>query len=277
MSAIHAALWHARHGRPVFPVDLKKRPCTEHGFKDATLDEKQIREWWEWWPLALIGVPTGRATGILVADIDMKNGVDGEDSWNKLLVRFGGFEPRTFQVATPSGGRHLWFRYPDIGAEIRNSAGRLGEGVDIRADGGSIIAPGSGGYGVIHKGIEPATCPEWLTTFLRLLPDMRPIPPKPKPLPADEGDRVRAYVERALYEEVAAIKGAGKGQRNHTLFKASAAIGSLVAGGCLPESEANAHLWHAGKAAGLDNIEINRTITSGFKAGRERPRRPGDQ
>ncbi|MDA8348208.1 MAG: bifunctional DNA primase/polymerase, partial [Pseudomonadota bacterium] len=58
------------YGLPVFPCRPDKRPYTEHGFKDATTNLDMIEEWWNRWPEALIGVPTGKASGLVVLDVD---------------------------------------------------------------------------------------------------------------------------------------------------------------------------------------------------------------
>jgi hypothetical protein len=57
-------------GVAVFPCGFNKQPLTDHGFKDATRNLEQISEWWSRWPDALVGVPTGVASGLLVVDID---------------------------------------------------------------------------------------------------------------------------------------------------------------------------------------------------------------
>ena len=80
-----AALSYAQQGLQVFPCrnepadpnQHKKRPLTKHGFKDAKTDADTIRRWWNCWPSALIGMPTGAVTGIAVLDLDQKNGKDG--------------------------------------------------------------------------------------------------------------------------------------------------------------------------------------------------------
>jgi hypothetical protein len=83
-----AALDYAeRHGWPVFPCrwrgEGRKRPLTRRGFLDSSRDPDQIRDWWQRWPEALIGLPTGQATAVVV-DVDRKNGIDGFDTLDEF-------------------------------------------------------------------------------------------------------------------------------------------------------------------------------------------------
>jgi hypothetical protein len=105
-STLDAALEYAEAGIPVFPCKRTKGPLTPNGFKDATTDPKQIRNWWAKWPHAMIGMPTGLASGVDVLDIDVKpdEHVDG----HKFVPGFAKLSP--VQVQTPSGGTHLYFR-----------------------------------------------------------------------------------------------------------------------------------------------------------------------
>ena len=134
-------------GLPVFPCKetlkekgkVSKRPYTWNGFKDASREEVQIRKWWGQHPNALVGVPTGPKTGILVVDIDQSSEKSGEASFNKLQIE----DPETTQTRTVSGGRHLIFAYPEP-YDIRNNAStKLGKDIDVRGDGGYIIWAGS--------------------------------------------------------------------------------------------------------------------------------------
>lgn len=132
-----AAMALAHRGLAVFPVDpLTKAPKTRHGCKDATLQDATIIELWRKWPAAGIGVATGQPSGIVAIDIDPTSG--GEDGFNELVSRLG-TPGRTVRVLTPRGGYHLWFRAP--AARVPCSAGTLGPGVDVRGDGGYVIAP----------------------------------------------------------------------------------------------------------------------------------------
>jgi hypothetical protein len=85
-----------------------------------------------------VGLATGEVSGLVVLDIDPKHG--GEDSLDNLLVKHGKL-PETAEVLTGGDGRHIYFRHP--GVELRNSAGVVGPGLDIRGDGGYVVAPGS--------------------------------------------------------------------------------------------------------------------------------------
>jgi hypothetical protein len=146
---------------PTFPCKPGgKEPLTAHGFKDATTDPDRIRAWWSRWPDANIAMPTGKRSGFVVVDVDPEHG--GYDSLAELHE--GGHElPLTATIKTGGGGVHHYLRYPE-GEEIRNSAGKLGPGLDIRAEGGYVIVPPSvteGPYEVLHK--RPiAEMPEWL-------------------------------------------------------------------------------------------------------------------
>jgi DNA-binding transcriptional ArsR family regulator len=111
-----------------------KAPLTSRGHLDASTDPDQIRAWWRRWPDANIGVPTGKRSGILALDVDHPTALDAlEDEHGKLTTR---------THSTGSGGMHLLFVYPPS-QEIRNSAGKLGEHLDVRGEGGYIIAPPS--------------------------------------------------------------------------------------------------------------------------------------
>jgi hypothetical protein len=143
-----AALTLVEHGLPVFPVKPRSKiPATLDGFKSATVDPDQLRAWWGRWPDANIGVPTGAASGFVVLDVDARHG--GVASFEKLRDQHR--LPKTAQVLTGSGGFHYWFRC--VG-ELRNSAGLLGDGLDVRGDGGYVVVPPS-----VHESGNPY---EWL-------------------------------------------------------------------------------------------------------------------
>lgn len=167
-SKLHkAALEYAKDGIPVFPVVPNgKKPLSDNGFKDATTDPSVINGWWTQYPDANIGIPTGEITSWFVVDVDNKNGVSGNDSLNALIEKYGEL-PDTRQHFTPSGGYHLIFYHP--GAEIRGSVGKLGLGLDIRCNGGYILAPPSViegmKYLVVNRCVPIENTPEWLISL----------------------------------------------------------------------------------------------------------------
>src|SRR5262249_45216426 len=89
-SELDAPLDYARRGIPVFPTNpLDKKPLTPNGFKDAIIDENQIRTWWTRWPNAMVAAPTGSASGMWVIDLDVDpvKKVDGMATLAQLITQ----------------------------------------------------------------------------------------------------------------------------------------------------------------------------------------------
>ena len=126
----------------IFPLKGKV-PLTAHGCKDATRDGSQVESWWAQYPSANIGIATGDINGLLVIDVDVKPdlGKFGDDSLKDLERELGDL-PETWTALTGSGGVHYYFKYPK-GHDIRNSSSKLAQDVDIRAQGGYVVAPPS--------------------------------------------------------------------------------------------------------------------------------------
>lgn len=160
-TALDAALRYADHGWPVFPCDARKKPLTEHGFLDATVDPEQIDRWWRRWPAAQVAVATGDAhLCVIDLDFDPGKGKNGPASFAKLCEEMG--SPECALIAsTPRGGQHYFYRMP---AEVVSCSIDVipGSGIDVRA---------SGGYAVIPSPSSPGR--EWL------LGDMGDVGPMP--------------------------------------------------------------------------------------------------
>lgn len=131
--AASAALELAGLGWSVLPT-RGKIPRLHNGLHGASTDTHAIRNWFEMWPDAGVAVRTGN--GLLVLDVD---GDAGADSLHDLERRHGKL-PQTVTVRTGGGGAHYYFTVP---WPVRNSAGKLGPGLDVRGDGGYVIAPPS--------------------------------------------------------------------------------------------------------------------------------------
>ena len=138
---LETALEYLQKKWPVFPVMPKgKAPLgalVPQGFQDATTDEAQVRAWWERQPDANIGLPTGAATGFDVLDIDAHSG-GGEtlEDWYTLHGRL----PHTVESQTGGGGRHIFFHHYD---GVKSSVKKIAPGIDVRGEGGYIVAPPS--------------------------------------------------------------------------------------------------------------------------------------
>src|SRR5262249_16982617 len=114
---------------------------------------------------ANIGIATGKRSGIFVVDID---GEKGEESLIDLLTSFGAL-PETYEVETAKG-RHFYFIQP-TGLHSKNSVSDMGAHIDVRGDGGYVVAPPSvhpetgKAYSVKHNR-ELAQAPAWLLEFI---------------------------------------------------------------------------------------------------------------
>jgi hypothetical protein len=137
---LRAALKYAEDlGFATFPCKPRgKTPLTNHGCKDATCDPVQIRRSWQRWPDANLGIATGTISGIVVLDVDPRHG--GDCTLEALMSEHGKL-PETPTVLTGGGGFHFYFRHP--GGIVSNSGGKVGAGIDVRGDGGYVIAPRS--------------------------------------------------------------------------------------------------------------------------------------
>lgn len=151
-----------------------KHPRTMHGSKDASLDPFKVADWWDTWPHANIGIATGEISGIVVLDVDPKNG--GSDTLAAIEREFGSL-PESACVITGSGGRHYYFKHP--GEPIKNTQSSkdrpsyLGAGLDLRGDGGYVVAPPSIHYtGAAYAWLNDMpsdfpSMPEWLLNKIR--------------------------------------------------------------------------------------------------------------
>ena len=163
--ALSEALLCIQRGWHVFPCRADKAPATPHGFKDATSDPDEVRELWRQHPGPAFGIATG-SSGLVVVDIDCKNGAPGYESWQELGRELGPGIEDTAVVGTPSGGRHYYYRAN--GHKAGSTVGKLAAGIDTRGAGGYVIGPGSPGYDYIdgHGPERLAVLPEALAERL---------------------------------------------------------------------------------------------------------------
>ena len=268
---LEAALAYAARGWRVFPITPgAKRPLPgSHGCKDATTDPDVIRAWWRRQPNANIGVATGAGSGLVVVDLDTKSPeANGYDS----LLHLEGSPAPTLQAVTPSGGLHRYHIYP---GKVTGNRAAVAPGVDVRGDGGYVLAPPSQVGGFTYRWVtEPGAvdlspCPAWVTEHRRTTPA-----PSAPVLDRRPGETSR-YGATALDGELRAMASATEGERNTQLFKSTANLTELTEGG---EIGAYSEWWEALRSAaigtGLTAAEADRTMASGKT--RDTPRRAPD-
>lgn len=133
------ALEYLRRGWSAIPIrPHDKRPAIRWlEFQQRLATEDEVKGWFQRWPDGNVGVVTGVISGLVVLDIDPRHG--GDTSFVKLIQKHGPL-PHTIEARTGGGGRHVYFAHP--GGIIRNRVG-LVPGIDLRGDGGCMVAPPS--------------------------------------------------------------------------------------------------------------------------------------
>lgn len=282
-----AALYWAKQGYPVFPCKPEnKSPLVRDGFKAATTDPQLIEQWWSQFPNAMIGMPTGAASGITVVDVDVHGEVNGMPWFEEHRADFADAPI----VKTPSGGLHIYF----IADGTKNSASKIARGVDTRGDGGYVCVPPSvtteGTYYGWHNPIDlfpPRRMPAWVAEKL-VAKEPAPAPadniaaaPDNRTIPADlpimamltSHDR---YAQQALENECRQLATCPQGGRNHALNRAAFSLGTLVGAGVLDRDVVIGRLFAAAASCGLVNADgrdsVLATISSGLKGGIAQPR-----
>ncbi|MFF9042133.1 bifunctional DNA primase/polymerase [Streptomyces sp. NPDC014892] len=287
------------------------RPC--HGFHAATTDTARIDAWWSRTPSWGVGVACGGAN-LIVIDVDAHSvqvpdrnrllpGIPIHDSVNlqglasgfdtlALLAALRGQpspadDDSTLRVRTPSGGLHVWYRNPHPGTRFRCSTGSsskvaLAWQVDVRADGGYIVAPTTrtpqGTYLREGPTRHPAPLPEWLgeelvrTGHVIQPPMARPRPAVPgarRSQAAAHGQRVLDPLLHAVADCAATPEGASFTEK---LNKAAYTAGGLTAAGHLDEQAARSLLLQAAEAARpWQSARNERIVDAAFAAGSARP------
>ena len=202
-SNLAAALAYASGGWPVFPLHtptaggcscgnpkcehVGKHPRTKNGLHDATTDAVTIRQWWTQWPDANIGIATGAASGLVGLDVDPRH--SGDETLANWERQHGPL-PHTIESCTGGGGRHVLFAHP--GGDVKSH--NVAPGIDVKADGGYIVAPpslhASGRRYAWEVSSHPedtqlAPLPEWLLTIV-----VSPAT-EPKPAPSETATKIR--------------------------------------------------------------------------------------
>ena len=237
-TTLNFALRYAHQGWRVIPLPANSKvPALKGWPKKATTHTKQIEKWFAK-SNSNIGIATGSGSGVLVLDVDVKDGAGGMESLAVLEEKHGKL-PETLTVETPSGGRHYYFR--DVPG-IRNSVSKLAPGLDIRGEGGYVVAPpsvvGGQAYNWDDESVPIADAPQWLIDRLKAAAKATPAGPGDGKIP--------------------------QGQRNDAVFREA----SRLRGSNVPEEEALARLIAFNTMQcepPLDDAEVLRCFESAWR------------
>ncbi len=291
-----AALAYAKRGWQVLPLwwpvatgacacglpdceSVGKHPIPQlapHGVHDASSRRDTVARWWQLVPHANVGIRTGSQSGLVVLDVD---GPAGRRALHALVAAHALLQASW--ARTGGGGWHAYFAHP--GGTVPSSAGRLGDRLDVRGEGGYVVAPPSRHWrGRAYR---------WI-----ILPDDGPAPPGgagqlppvprwmlelsvPASAPGSQPSRVwlrtshaHAYAAAAVEREAHEVAHAPAGQRNYRLNRAAFRLGQLVGAGLLDEAVAALALVEAGLAAGPGERKIRATVHRAIQAGKRHPR-----
>ena len=228
---------------PVRPRD--KRPMIRWAeFQHRRPGEDDVRRWFHGREDVNVGIVTGERSGLVVIDVDPGHG--GDESFVRIEADHGRLSD-TLESITGGGGRHIYFRHP--GGVVRNKVAIL-PGVDVRGDGGYVVAPPS-----VHASgkryrwapgrapgeVEIAAMPTWLVRLIRS--------------GADRPGHPVSHWRRLLRE------GVPEGKRNDTI---ASLAGHLLWHGVDPEVTQELLLcWNASRCAPpLADAEVVRTVQS---------------
>jgi hypothetical protein len=272
-----AALRYIRQGWPVFVLGRSKRPVanckgcraagpahdpdgcdclTCHGFYAATTSPARLAAMLAKVPGGVLAIRTGTMSGLAVIDIDPRNG--------------GRIDPAlmtpTATVATGGGGWHLYYRHPG-GPLLPALPGR--PGIDVKADGGYVVAPPS-----IHPGTGQPYRWAGGRPVIEMPPALRaaltppPAVARPAPLSGPPPTRAAGGISSPaalLAAHLRAVQNAPEGRRRTTLYGAARGVARMVTAGAITEADARAVLTAAGLAAQQTDRDIRAAIDGAFK------------
>jgi hypothetical protein len=287
MSARDAAVQAARRGWAVFPCrPWDKRPAVADWEGRACADPDRVGRHWPS-DRHNAGIACGPSR-LVVVDLDTHSplpedwrepGVhDGRDVLALLAEWAGQLWPVTYTVKTPTGGLHLYYTAPP-GPEIRNSAGKIGPLIDVRASGGYVLAAGSvlderaypdnpgcgalvaGGraYELADDG-DAVPLPAWLAILGR---GDEPT------APAAARARRHGPAGPRLNGLIVTVRSGEEGDRNGPLYWASRRAAEMIIAGEIGREEAEGALVAAALEAGLrgGEREARRTFASAMRVG----------
>lgn len=246
----------------VFPLASgSKVPAVKggHAVKDASAYRDDIVAWWGKYPKANIGLACGLPSGVIVIDVDPRNG--GHETLTRFASR-GHVMPYGPRARSGNGGLHYFLRFDK---RIANSKNRLGPGIDVKSTGGYVvaapswIAPSKSGKGGSYNWeVSPFDAPVpripiWVMSILAPPPKPRQVF-EPKSCGSADVETLANWVARASV-----------GERSNRLHWAACRVGEMVARHKVSDRSAGHRLVSAAVATGLTRKEAIGTVDSGYK------------
>jgi hypothetical protein len=248
------AVEYAGKGWYVFPVEPAGKKPLVAWRDESSADPERVAQMWDVYANANIGIDCGKS-GLVVLDIDDIAAVP-------VLAEKFGFDPSSDDTAvarTGRGGYHIYYR---AGSErVRNSASKVADHVDVRGDGGYVVAPPSGhesgnAYEWVRD-VEPKPIPESVVKVFNYREE------RPLPLPMERShDKWGLAI---LSGEAHAIETSLPGQRNNQLNRSAYYVYGAVKGGHLDHSLATMRMRQAAAHVGLPEDEVEKTLSSAWE------------
>ena len=260
METLENALQYAGYGWSVFPVDPGGKKPLVRWRDESSSDPERVTEMWGLMPNANIGIDCGKS-GLVVIDVDDIAAV------KDLSEKFG-FDPsadETLVARTGRGGLHIYYRAGE--EEVRNSASKIADHVDIRGAGGYVVAPPSmhesgNNYEWLKKR-SPKPIPEALVHAFNYREE-----PKPIVLPPERAHEKWGLA--ILAAEAFAVETSKPGERNNQLNKSAFLVYGAVKGGHLDQNLAEMRMLQAAVHVGLTEDEARRTLDSAWEGSEAR-------
>lgn len=239
MTSVEFAKLYLEKGLSIIPVRSLRYSRKEDDFKTPLVkwadfqlrypSVEEIHEWFSRYPEAGIAIVTGKLSGIVVVDFDSEKAIKWAEE-RELL--------NTACVRTRRG-IHAYYRYPQ-GREIRNSVNVQGMRIDIRAEGGYVVAPPTAYPGGVYEWLKPLD-------LIAELPEIFII--------QNTGTTVTKIADIA--------RGVEQGRRNSSLASYAGHLFSMgfsfqdVLQACL--------IWNGRNTPPLDEKEVERTVQSIYR------------
>ena len=267
----HAVAAQARHFSVFRCKPNGKEPLGGHGHKDATANLEEVQRLWTENPWCNVGISCEPSHLVVIdLDVDEAKGLDGIARWDELCESEGWDLPPTYTVATPRGGRHLYYRLFYC-AVVKSSGSAIAPGIDVKARGGYVIGAGSKGangiaYNAQDDSEEVAPLPDELLEYLTAKPaTVTRIHSSPSQVDHHRsGEDPLAVV--ALERDRLAMLHAPEGTRNNTLNLVTFHQSQLDAWG-RGDPDAWGPIWGAALQAGLSESEIDKTMEQAWADG----------